>query len=163
MRNVLTRMMNESYFNDDIWWSRVIDDCLNVNNAADSRKSLSRLPEKFATRNFPPDGTTFQQVFFDKHKQANTNTKTNMRYKYIFSYKCHHHLLSAFLWQRQIQITSSNYSTLMKLKSNHISGDFGWKAYSDHPSIWIPQHPILPQSKQLDRKVIFYIYVAQYV
>ena len=31
-------------------------------NTADSRKSLSRLPEKFATRNFPPDGTTFQQV-----------------------------------------------------------------------------------------------------
>merc|ERR1719507_1259028 len=28
----------------------------------DSRKSLSRLPEKFSTRNFPPDGTTFQQV-----------------------------------------------------------------------------------------------------
>ena len=56
--------------------------------------------------------------------------------------------------------TSSNYPTRMKLKPNHTSGDSGRKTYSDHPSIWIPQHPILPQSKQLDREVIFHIYVA---
>ena len=164
MRNVLTRMMNESYFNDDIGGAELSM----IASMLTTPQTLERAWVDFL-RSSRQETSLQMEPLSNRFSSTNTNKQTQIQRqtwgtnnKYIFSYKCHH-LQSAFLWQRQIQITSSNYSTLMKLKSNYISGDFGWKAYSDHPSIWIPQHPILPQSKQLDRKVIFYIYVAQYV
>ena len=99
----------------------------------------------------------------NRFSSANTNKQTQYKDKHELQIHIQLQMPPSSLrlsLTNQVEITSSNYSTRLKLKSNHISGDFGRKAYSDHPSIWIPQHPILPQSKQLDRKVIFFISVA---